>query len=321
MEIKESCRHILEHFYRIEQELELDNRLLRKSRIRRGAINVVGNLANSLFGILDSEYAEQMSATIRNMKTDDTVMLKLLRDQTSVINSTLNVVKQSMTTTKHNFEQMEKELNELNKREHAISGEIYQMKLSQYFNLNTMQVSLIADRIQRMQTCMLDVLTDVHHGNINPLLLTPDQLQSEIEQIKIHMPHSLGLPVTDDDLLEMYKLMKVKGGLTEDHVVFTISLPLLLPELDDFKLYHLIPVPTRVGDSLSVINICSSMLAVKLYQQQYFPISALKLQKFDVISQDLFICSDIQLQLIFGAEICSCEISLFQNITKLEVCT
>ncbi|XP_075164223.1 uncharacterized protein LOC142236813 [Haematobia irritans] len=314
MEIKESCRHILEKFFRIEQELELENKLLRKSRIRRGAINIIGNIANSLFGILDSEYAEQMSATIKNMKTDDSVMLRLLRDQTSVITSTLNVVKQSMTTTKHNFGQMEKKLNEISKREHAISDEMYQMKLSQYFNLNTMQLSLIADRIQGMQTCMLDVLTDVHHGKINPLLLTPDQLQAEIEQIKIHMPHYLKLPVTDDDILQMYKLMKIKGGLTEDHVVFTISLPLV--ELDDFKLYHLIPVPTRVGDSLSVINICSSMLAVNLDQQQYFPVSTLNLQKCDVLRQDLFICSDIQLKFNFGAEICSCEISLFQNVTK-----
>ncbi|XP_075167651.1 uncharacterized protein LOC142239762 [Haematobia irritans] len=114
MEIKESCRHILENFFRIEQELELENKLLRKSRIIRGAINIIGNIANSLFGILDSEYAEQMSATIKNMKTDDSVMLRLLRDQTSVINSTLNVVKQSMTTTKHNFGQMEKKLNGIN---------------------------------------------------------------------------------------------------------------------------------------------------------------------------------------------------------------
>ena len=40
-----------------------DKNLLLKRRAKRGVIKVVGNVANSLFGILDSDYAEQMSTT------------------------------------------------------------------------------------------------------------------------------------------------------------------------------------------------------------------------------------------------------------------
>ena len=35
--------------------------LLLKRRAKRGAINVIGNVANSLFDILDSDYAKQIS--------------------------------------------------------------------------------------------------------------------------------------------------------------------------------------------------------------------------------------------------------------------
>lgn len=96
-----------------------------------------------------------------------------------------------------------------------------------------MQLFLLAGKLQKIQVCVSDTLINTHDGKINPLLLTLLQLQKEIKQIKTHMPQSLEPP-------ELYKLIKIKGGLT----------------------WH------YTNDTMVAIHICSPMLAINMNQKR-----------------------------------------------------
>lgn len=50
------------------------------------------NIAHSLFGVLESEYAEQMSRIIDQVKDNEADLVELL-NQTSVLDATINIMK------------------------------------------------------------------------------------------------------------------------------------------------------------------------------------------------------------------------------------
>lgn len=259
-----------------------------------------------------------MSSTIQDLKENESYVLRLLNSQTSVVNSTINIIKQGLLSTKQSFAQIHWEINAINKSLHYIDDGLYQIRLTQLFNAGIMQLSLIANNLQRTKSSILDALTDTHHGKVSPLLLTPTQLEKEINQIKHHLPQKTDLPVPMKDILELYKLMRIKGGITKQHVLFSITLPLV--DQIKFDIYNLIPIPNWINDSMVMIDPCDSMLAINIEREQYFLVSTLLLKSCDAIRSDVFLCYNIQLRYHFGAETCSCEINLFNNNT-LPTCT
>ncbi|GBP11198.1 hypothetical protein EVAR_71236_1, partial [Eumeta japonica] len=185
----------------MEDDLQLENQLLRN---KRGALDIVGNVAHSLFGILDSEYGDEIS--------------------------------------------------------------------------NVKQKTLAIER-------------------------SPQQLQNEVTQIKLHVSSSVAIPVTgDDELLQLYKLMKIHGRLTNQHAVFKISLPLV--ELEQFKIVQLFPIPNMQNKTMVAIKPCTEFMAITTSLSQYIPLTRGDLSTCDVIKLNTFLCPNIQTRYHFGSEVC-----------------
>lgn len=85
---------------------------------------------------------------------------------------------------------------------------------------------MISTRLHRIQTTIVTALYDLHHGKISQKLVSQSQLQNELVQVRNH----LQLPVDQVNFLQLYKLMNVKGGITDDYVIFYITIPLRDPE-------------------------------------------------------------------------------------------
>lgn len=118
-----------------------------------------------------------MSSRITNLEEKDSFMLARLKDQTSVVNSTMNLLRQGLTYTKFKVDHLLSQTIEINRDGQIFHNELYQKRL---FNEGIMQLSFLATKLQKIQACIVDNLVDTHHGRIIPVLLTPIQLQTEI---------------------------------------------------------------------------------------------------------------------------------------------
>ena len=174
-----------------------------------------------------------------------------------------------------------------------------------------MQLTIMSSNLQRVQASILDVLADTHHGKVSPTLLSPQQLQEELITIRTNLPPLLQLP---GSLLELYKLMKVKGGISRSQIVFQIMIPLCNEER--YELYKLYSVPTFSNNSIVSVKLCSDIIAITAHRDAYIPITTPILQTCaHMVESKIYLCSNLQFRYNKGAETCACEIQMFNNVS------
>ncbi|KAL7726097.1 hypothetical protein ACLKA6_010144 [Drosophila palustris] len=107
---KPTCDSISQHYRHLYDELQMANVLMQHTRKRRSPFDAVGNIANSLFGVLDSNYANEMTKVIKKVQTNEEFVLSLLKNQTSVLDSTINVVKKTRATSDKRLRLLEQQV-------------------------------------------------------------------------------------------------------------------------------------------------------------------------------------------------------------------
>ncbi|XP_055920727.1 uncharacterized protein LOC129952226 [Eupeodes corollae] len=217
LQLRTTCNAMVTYLTNMKISLQGDTNLISRHRSTRAAIYVVGNIAHTLFGLLDSDYAEELSKTIDHINNNEPLLLSMLKNQTSVIDSTINIIKHDQLEVRNRINMLQNQANEIIGR---IGNTTDQLRVFQIFTTLAMQLMMMASNLQRIEGTILKTLTDVHYGNINPLLLSPTQLKAEIMNIKNHLPLSQKLPFEQEDLLQFYKISTTKGGSARKHLIF-----------------------------------------------------------------------------------------------------
>jgi len=265
-----TCSFLVEYFEEVRESLKSKFNLITVKRTKRGAVDIVGNVANSLFGVLDSNYETKMSETIHQLRSNDNHLESLLKNQTSLIDSTINIMKKNQLSTKAKLDEIDRRLNS-----QAFGAPITEVQIASAILTLTVQMFTMVSTLQRAQTSIMDVLIDSHHGKINPLLLTPTQLTNEIIKIKSFLPQQLQLPIETNDLLHIYKLLTVDGIVAEDHIIFTMQLP--LSDTREFQIFYLIPIIAVLNNTLVTVKSTTHLLAISPHRDDFFSLSETQL--------------------------------------------
>ena len=129
-----------------------------------------------------------------------------------------------------------------------------------------MLLSLTSARLHRIQAEIIEALTDSHQGEISPMVSLQSQLQAELVQVRNHLLTSLELLVSKDNIVQLYKIMIVKGGITRDHVIFHISFP--LSAIETFKLLKPRSIPVEINGTKLAIKPCGDFLTINAHTDQ-----------------------------------------------------
>ncbi|CAD7087760.1 unnamed protein product [Hermetia illucens] len=233
----EQVVHQIQHRYLHPAE---ENKLLATKqtpgRMKRGAFDI-----SSLFGVLDSNYATEMSEKISDIHQNENWFMSLLKNHTSILDATINIMKENQETIDQRYKALE-ELEEVVNQGNNVTDALNQFQLPQLFLSWSIYSMVLMFSIERTQTAILDMVSETHQVQISYLLLSPHQFNHEATKIRTHLPAGLYLPVEPEDTVQLYRLTSVEARLTVKHTIFQIKIPLI--GLEEFALFRVLPIST-----------------------------------------------------------------------------
>ena len=253
--------------------------LYQSHRSKRSLIPLIGDLANTLFGVAtDSE--------LDNIKNSVKILHNNQNEITHVVNSSLTLIKhnsQNVKTNRANLILLNKTIKTLiieinafnNKSSQAVQNLAANIKV--YLELTqAIQHSrqLLQDiiRIFHRLTVTIDMLTS---QTFSPSVVTPNKLRNILKDIRKHLPNTLRLPVNPDiNIWTFYKLMKVDAHIEHDMIYMILKIPLInfAEDFDIIKIFNL-PISNPVFSNISSNKQLNSLTARYHIESDYLIIN------------------------------------------------
>lgn len=201
-----------------------------KSHKKRAVLDFIGNMAGDIFGIMDARSKKQHMEDIGGLMENDRHLMNLLKNQTSVVEKTLNILRVNGDELKRQNEQF---MN-LTKR---IDKTMDEYAAASFFSdIVAHMIQEISDFDSQMDN-LLETIFDGRKHHVNHNLFPPNQLALELKTISEHVRNKYLIPEGN----HVYNLLSVKPHISTNQILFHISIPLF--RLDVFKIFEIISVP------------------------------------------------------------------------------
>lgn len=224
-------------------KIKTNNRLFLREdkRHRRGApLNFIGSFQHWAFGVMDDEDRVTMESNMRNLLANQHDLKELTKKQTSVVDSTINLLKRTTEEVNSHFTEIKCKIENIS----ATMNESYFVyRESIRFFMITKQMHELVEECEEVQKEGLEILLDANNGHVHPVLISPEQLQSEVARIRNELPAKYVLPgkSTGTKLKEVLHLMRGHGMFIGSQLIIDLKIPLF--NRHSSQVYRVIPIP------------------------------------------------------------------------------
>lgn len=312
----EHSTNILEQFKHKMDNINLTNRILFQgsTRKKRSPFDIIGSFANSAFGLLDQNFARQYEKDIKRFNTNEEYLLNLFKSQTSIAESTINIIKRDEKTITEQFRRIKQQMQLI---ENSTNTAVTELNRAQTISDLALYTLMIMNNYETTQKMLLDMVMDSRSGNINPLLITPAQLQGQIDQIRDKLPNTVVLPESSshDDILLIYHLMSATVAVMAQTIILRIKIPLIYNE--NFQLYKLNSVPILHEEKFSWIIPSTPYLVVNLKRDQFYPINVFEFDKCKLVHDGTYLCQQHHPIYNLQSKESHCEMQLLRHEQNL----
>ncbi|KAH9645554.1 hypothetical protein HF086_005203 [Spodoptera exigua] len=262
-------------------------------RSKRGLIDGVGYVANSLFGILDQRFADEYHKDIQNVQKNEDYILRLLKNQTSIVEIENDILKKNEDNINRQFTLINNFMNETDIRLAKIESGIEIAMATSFLTSTALAAHLLLKNLKSIQETFFNTFLDVYKGRMDVHLISPVNLIQQLTIISGKLPKTLTLPIDNiqEDTKDIYNLIYVKARVTDTYFLYELHIPLASDE--DFTVYQIIPLPMKnpqKQDKTTVISVSFKYIAANLEKNTYIRLNENELNRCIQRRPENFVC-------------------------------
>ncbi|KAL4091240.1 hypothetical protein QTP88_025962 [Uroleucon formosanum] len=279
-------------------------------RSKRGLINLVGRVANVLFGVCDDTDAEYFYSKIRDLESSNSRISKSSDAQIQIMQSIISNVNSSLLeinkneinlTDKYNFL-----LHEMQTEKAAIGTLNFKTALEERISL----LNIILTQYAFETGNLLNIINMALQGFVHSSILDTNTFKNQLKNIKAQLPIGEGIPIDLDNsgISELLRLITTNIVYIENVLIFVIEIPLV--NSYEFILYKNIPLPVNIyGNDYVMIAPKSDYIAIDKSRLYYLELSEIQISKCKQMMNMLLCTYDQQLHHLDE----SCELTVFRK--------
>ncbi|KAJ2954551.1 hypothetical protein O0L34_g2836 [Tuta absoluta] len=309
------------------QQLQDYNKLLispHLSRKKRGYINGVGNLARTLFGVLDEEFANKYEQDIETIQVNENYLLDLIKNQTSIVEAENEIIKNNERFMNQQLQSIHEYIQKSSNQLAQITHRVEIMTTMNEFNAASLTASMILSNLKRTQDMLLNTMMNLYNGHFDYHLLAPEQLILQLHMISAKVAKGLSLPVKnnniEENIRELYQLLYVRARITSSFLLLEVHIPLTRD--DEYKIYRPIALPMNIeNEKFTSVLLSSSYIAVYLKSNEYLTLEDRDLNHCIQTNAERYVCNMIHPVISLRNKHAPCEVQVFNQQRNKLNCT
>lgn len=220
----------------LSQHLQIKlNNFSKRSRVKRGLVNIVGTASKWLFGTLDADDEQYIHTYLDQLKLNQQKIQQNLNKHHIILNSLIKLHDDNFKTLEENQNKLQQQLTALIREVNYRDDSQQIISLSHIVDSFILQLNMIGSFINTLETAMSFAYTHVLHSSI----ISPDKLQSTISLVntiyKVRRVPELS------NIMNYYSLLSAQVIIGENVILFKIHIPII--DSITYKYFQLYPIP------------------------------------------------------------------------------
>ncbi|XP_067216243.1 uncharacterized protein [Linepithema humile] len=275
---------------------------------RRGLINGIGSIAKTLFGTMDADDEKNIKEQLHLIKNNEQITQHAAKTQIKILNTTLTHINKLEDTLEHNNELLKNATKNIYNR---ISDEIKREDILEHFLI----INAILTDLQRDIQDIMDFLTQIQNGILNPKITPIEKIYSELKEATPHLPQGTQFPfgLKIEEWNTIKKLITTSAYYDNTNIYTILQFPLIT--FPKYKIIKIIPLPIHDHDNIFVFTeVNQHIIAISTDRPTYMTITKENLNKC-INVHNTYLCEPYSPIYIVNTN-SLCEIQTYSHITK-----